>query len=73
MKRKLVIPRVDVKLLARDAEKLMEPPTRRRFLAAGGGLGLAIAKRAIERQGGRIRAHNAEGGGLEVEICLPLI
>ena len=29
-------------------------------------------KRAIGRQGGRIHAANAEGGGLEVEILLPL-
>ena len=26
----------------------------------------------VERQGGRITAHNAEGGGLEVEIRVPL-
>src|ERR1700761_5422266 len=36
MKRKLKIPRVDSKLLVRDATKLMAQPTRRRFLKAGG-------------------------------------
>jgi two-component system OmpR family sensor kinase len=38
----------------------------------GYGLGLAIARRAIETHGGSIRAHNADGGGLSVEIELPL-
>ena len=38
----------------------------------GSGIGLAIAHRAIARAGGRIAARNAEGGGLEVLIELPL-
>ncbi len=36
------------------------------------GLGLSIARRAIERHGGSIRARNRDGGGLRVEIALPL-
>lgn len=41
--------------------------------AAGGfGLGLAIAKRAIEAHGGTVAAHNRTGGGLCVTITLPL-
>jgi two-component system sensor histidine kinase CpxA len=61
---------------AADLTHIFEPYYRtaaaRAHKNTGSGLGLAIAKRAVERQGGRIRASNAEGGGLEVEICLPL-
>ncbi len=39
----------------------------------GTGLGLAIAERAASAHGGRISAHNAEGGGLQVEIFLPAL
>lgn len=38
--------------------------------AAGFGLGLAIAKRAVELHDGTISARNREGGGLSVEITL---
>ena len=38
----------------------------------GAGLGLTIALRAIELHGGQVRACNAEGGGLLVEMRLPL-
>lgn len=37
----------------------------------GLGLGLAVAKRAIEAHGGTIGAQNASGGGLLVELSLP--
>ncbi len=40
--------------------------------SGGTGLGLAIATRAIELHGGTIAATNVEGGGLEVEIRLPM-
>jgi two-component system sensor histidine kinase CpxA len=39
--------------------------------SGGTGLGLAIATRAIGLHGGTIKARNAEGGGLEVEIRIP--
>jgi two-component system OmpR family sensor kinase len=39
----------------------------------GYGLGLAIARRAIESHGGTIRAKNLNSGGLRVEIHLPHI
>jgi signal transduction histidine kinase len=38
----------------------------------GAGLGLAIAERAVNVHGGKIRAMNAREGGLIVEIDLPL-
>jgi two-component system sensor histidine kinase CpxA len=40
--------------------------------AEGAGLGLAIADRAVQVHGGTIRAVNAPGGGLIVEIDLPV-
>jgi len=38
----------------------------------GAGLGLAIASRAVHRHGGTISARNRDGGGLIVEIDLPI-
>jgi len=38
----------------------------------GTGMGLAIARRAVAKHGGAIRASNRPGGGLEIEIRLPL-
>jgi len=38
----------------------------------GAGLGLAIAERAVDVHGGTIRATNAAGGGLMVELDLPV-
>ncbi len=58
-----------------DLEAIFEPFYRvgaaRDREGGGEGLGLAIAARAIQRHGGRIEAHNAPGGGLEVMIRLP--
>jgi two-component system sensor histidine kinase MprB len=38
----------------------------------GSGLGLAIAKQAVESHGGRISVRNAEDGGAEFEVELPV-
>src|SRR5262249_33377115 len=42
------------------------------FCGEGTGLGLAIAERAIVVHGGCVSAANAEGGGLRVEVWLPV-
>lgn len=55
-----------------DAERIFEPFYRGASDPAGFGLGLAIAQGAVAAHRGSIRAANAEGGGLRVEIELPL-
>jgi len=40
--------------------------------AEGHGLGLAIVQRVVQAHGGEIEARNAQGGGLEVIIRLPM-
>lgn len=58
-------------------EKLFEPFYRldeaRGRQTGGVGLGLAITERAVRFHGGKVSALNREGGGLTVEIRLPLI
>ena len=58
--------------LARIFEPFYRTDTARNRSSGGTGLGLAIARRAIEHHGGTIVARNAEGGGLEIVIELPL-
>ncbi|MDQ7990914.1 MAG: ATP-binding protein [Candidatus Dactylopiibacterium sp.] len=54
-------------------ETIFEPFQRGEGVASAGfGLGLAIARRAIEAHGGRMWAANRESGGLEVHFSLPL-
>ena len=57
-------------------ETLFEPFSRvadsRERSTGGAGLGLAIARRAVEVHGGIVTAHNHPDGGLEVVITLPL-
>ena len=57
--------------------KLFEPFYRlddaRERQTGGVGLGLAITERAVRFHGGKVRASNRSGGGLVIEIRLPLI
>jgi two-component system OmpR family sensor kinase len=57
-----------------ELEAIFEPfyRSRTRPPGAGFGLGLAIARRAVEAHGGQARAFNRDGGGLVIEIRLPL-
>jgi two-component system OmpR family sensor kinase len=57
-----------------DIENIFEPFYRgtNSGEAGGYGLGLAIAKRVAESYGGTVCARNRDGGGLCVEIILPL-
>ncbi len=60
-------------LPAAERDRIFEPFARVSGSDGDGfGLGLAIAKRAIEAHGGRIEAHEREGGGLSMRIELPL-
>jgi two-component system, OmpR family, sensor kinase len=58
-----------------ELQAIFEPFFRseNRPKTAGFGLGLAIARRAIEAHGGTIRARNRPNGGLQVEIVLPMV
>jgi two-component system OmpR family sensor kinase len=61
-------------IAAGELEKVFDPFYRGEAGTgtAGFGLGLAIAQRAVDAHGGAIRASNVPGGGLEVEVDLPL-
>ena len=58
-------------------ESLFEPFTRvadaRERTSGGAGLGLAIARRAVEAHDGSVSARNHPDGGLEVEVLLPVV
>jgi two-component system osmolarity sensor histidine kinase EnvZ len=58
-----------------EMERLVRPFTRMdvaRSQANGAGLGLAIVERIIKRHGGKLRLYNRQGGGLAIEITLPM-
>jgi two-component system sensor histidine kinase CpxA len=61
---------------APELERLFEPFHRvseaRERQSGGVGLGLAIARRAVEWHGGTVTASNHPDGGLEVTIRLPI-
>ncbi|RFF29209.1 ATP-binding protein [Wenzhouxiangella sediminis] len=58
-----------------DLQRIFEPFVRlspgRSESGVGGGIGLAIARAAVERHGGEIIAENAPDGGLVVTLDLP--
>jgi two-component system sensor histidine kinase CpxA len=58
--------------LAAIFEPFYRVETARDRRTGGTGLGLAIADRAVRNHRGRLRAANAEGGGLEVRISVPI-
>lgn len=55
-------------------DNIFEPFYRGDESGRGGyGLGLAIASRAVAAHHGTLRAHNAPGGGLQIDITLPRV
>ena len=58
-----------------ELEAIFEPFYRgaERQPGPGSGLGLAIASRAVEAHGGNVWATNRPGGGLQIEIDLPIV
>jgi signal transduction histidine kinase len=66
-------PGVDPAMLERIFEPFFRVDSARARSSGGVGLGLAIARRAVEAHGGRVWAENApQGTGLIVRIRLPL-
>nr|WP_246223208.1 HAMP domain-containing sensor histidine kinase [Alteromonas profundi] len=57
-----------------EMEKLLQPFYRagNQMHTSGFGLGLSIAKKAIEKHGGTLRMHSPTDGGLLVEMVLPI-
>jgi two-component system OmpR family sensor kinase len=57
-----------------EIEKLLQPFYRagNQMHTSGFGLGLSIAKKAIEKHGGILQMTRPADGGLRVEIALPI-
>lgn len=66
-------PGVDEAVLDRIFDPFFRASAARDRASGGHGLGLSIARRAIELHGGTIEARNRPEGGLEVTIRLPLM
>ncbi len=56
-------------------ERMFEPFERlsERGTGAGVGLGLAVAKGFLEAMGGSIHAADTPGGGLTIQVSLPVV
>ncbi len=52
-------------------DRLFQPFFSTRAAGEGTGLGLALSRRIVLRQGGRIRLHSDPGKGTRVEVRLP--
>ncbi|MBS1190431.1 MAG: two-component sensor histidine kinase [Rhodocyclaceae bacterium] len=65
-------PGIDPGLLERVFEPFVRADASRAKNTGGFGLGLAIAKRAVEYHGGHIAARNRAGGGLAMVMHLPV-
>jgi two-component system sensor histidine kinase CpxA len=66
-------PGVPEEVLAKLFEPFYRLDDARGRQTGGVGLGLAITERAVRFHGGKVAAFNRQGGGLVVEIRLPLI
>ncbi len=64
------VPDEALSLLFRPFYRVAEARDRQ---SGGVGLGLSITQRAVEFHGGTVEAFNAQGGGLLIEIRLPVI
>jgi two-component system, OmpR family, sensor kinase len=65
-------PGVPAELLGRIFEPFFRVGKARERASGGYGIGLAITARVIALHGGAVRARNVAGGGLQVDITLPL-
>jgi len=65
-------PGVPAELLERIFEPFFRVGKARDRASGGYGIGLAITARVAALHGGSVRAHNIPGGGLQVQITLPL-
>jgi signal transduction histidine kinase len=65
-------PGVPVEALQRLFEPFYRVAESRSEKSGGRGLGLSISQRAAAAHGGTVTARNREGGGLEIEVSLPM-
>jgi two-component system sensor histidine kinase CpxA len=65
-------PGVPPELLSRIFEPFFRVGKARERASGGYGIGLAITARVVALHGGNVRARNVNGGGLQVDITLPL-
>lgn len=58
---------------ARERERIFEPYVRSDGAEGGGaGIGLAVVRDLVRRQGGEVRCRDAAAGGARFEVELPL-